>query len=79
MEPSRVARDLLGAEGMSPHGLRRAVAEGELDRVRRGVYAPHRDLDQRSRHLQLLAATLPLLGVGSVVSHASAAVLHGLP
>lgn len=64
---------------MSPHGLRRAVADGELDRVRRGVYAPHRDLDQRSRHLRLLASTLPLLGVGSVVSHASAAVLHGLP
>ncbi len=79
MEPSRAAHDLIGAEGMSPHGLRKAVEEGELDRVRRGVYAPHRDLDRRSRHVQLLEATLPLLGPGSVISHASAAVLHGLP
>lgn len=64
---------------MSPHGLRRAVEDGELDRVRRGLYAPHRDLDQRTRHLRLLSATFPLLGAGSVLSHASAAIVHGLP
>jgi len=64
---------------MSPHGLRKAVEDGELDRVRRGVYAPHRDLDRRTGHLRLLAATFPVLGEGSVVSHASAAILHGLP
>ena len=79
MEQPRAAHDLIGAEGLSPNGLRRAVEDGELDRVRRGVYAPHRDLDLRSRHLRLLTATLPLLGAGSILSHASAAVVHGLP
>jgi len=79
MEKPRAAHDLIGSEGLSPHGLRRAVEDGELDRVRRGVYAPHRDLDLRTHHLRLLAATFPLLGGGSVLSHASAAILHGLP
>ena len=79
MDDPRAAHDLIGAEGLSPHGLRRAVENGELDRVRRGVYAAHRDLDLRARHLRLLSATFPMLGEGSVLSHASAAIVHGLP
>jgi len=79
MERPRPAHDLIATEGTSQHALRRAVEEGELDRVRRGFYAPHRDLDRRARHRQLIAATVPLLGAGSVLSHASAAIMLGLP
>lgn len=51
----------------------------ELTRVRRGAYAePAADLDPRV-HLQLLEATVPQCSSAAVVSHMSAAVLHGLP
>jgi hypothetical protein len=53
----------------------------ELVRIRRGAYAtaPDKPLDPRVAHLQLLEATVAQSSAESVVSHASAAVLHGLP
>ncbi|MGY1685848.1 type IV toxin-antitoxin system AbiEi family antitoxin domain-containing protein [Geodermatophilus sp. SYSU D00867] len=65
------------AAGLSDDELARAVRRGELIRIRRGAY-----LDPTAglpRHHALVLATAPALRDGSVVSHASAAVLHGLP
>ncbi|MGY1779001.1 type IV toxin-antitoxin system AbiEi family antitoxin domain-containing protein [Geodermatophilus sp. SYSU D01036] len=65
------------AAGLSDGELAAAVRRGELTRIRRGAYvdptagAPH--------HRALVVATAPALRDGSVISHASAAVLHGLP
>lgn len=79
MDGLRFTRELLAAEGIGINALLAACQRGDWERVRRGAYVTERDPDERRRHLTLIAATLPLLGEGSVVSHASAAVLHGLP
>ncbi|MET0693326.1 MAG: hypothetical protein ABWY56_05310, partial [Propionibacteriaceae bacterium] len=49
--------------------------------MRRGAYATPapEPLDLAAAHRQLIAATLPQLGSGAVLSHASAALLWGLP
>ena len=69
----------LRREGIGPAQLRRLTRDGELERLRRGAYADPEPLDAVSRHMRLLAATVPQLGDGAILSHASAAVLHGLP
>jgi hypothetical protein len=79
MEQPRLTRELLENEQLSIHDLLRACREGQWERVRRGAYARPEGLDDRARHLRLVAATVPLLAPESVLSHASAAALHGLP
>ncbi len=64
---------------MTPAELFRARRDGDLERVRRGSYALPEKMDDPSRHRRLAAATFPLLAEGSVLSHATAAVIHGLP
>ncbi len=73
----RLTRDL-NAEGMDSGTIRRLVRDKELHRVRRGAFATQLD-DGAWRHLQLIHATMPRLGPDNVLSHVSAAVLHGLP
>ena len=67
--------------GFAAHELARLTRRGELVRVRRGTYLPGGAAapDPAGRHRQLVEATWPLLGDGAVLSHVSAAVLHGLP
>lgn len=79
MDGLRFTRELLDTEGLTIHELLKASREGEWDRLRRGAYVRGQETDERRRHLLLIAATLPQIRDGSVVSHASAAVLHGLP
>jgi hypothetical protein len=66
--------------GWSDDELGRLVRAGELERLRRGAYVngllPH---DAADRHRLLIRATLSGLHRPAVVSHQSAAVLHGLP
>jgi hypothetical protein len=71
----------LRAQGLNTADLTRMSRHGELTRVRRGAYShdPGQDLGRDERHRRLVLATAPLLLDGSVVSHGSAAVLHGLP
>ena len=63
--------------------LERAVARGELRRVRRNEYVDAdlwADLWPESQHLaEVLAVVAEMRGGPGVVSHTSAAVLHGLP
>jgi hypothetical protein len=62
--------------------LRRAAARGALVRLHQGVFTPSDDwarLDAVARHCLRLRAVLPRLAGRVVVSHESAAALHGLP
>lgn len=65
------------AAGFDDRDLARAVRRGELTRVRRGAYVD--PATGPPRHRALVLATVPALQDGSAASHASAAVLHGLP
>lgn len=71
----------LAEQGYSYAEMARMTRSAELVRVRRGAYAPPDEsaLDPRVAHLRLLEATVGQSSSESVVSHASAAVLHGLP
>ena len=73
--------DLLAA-GLTDRELRRLRRGGALAVVRPGAYvvAPDDRLaDASARHALLVRAEWDRLGPGAVVSHVSAAVLHGLP
>lgn len=72
--------DELNRAGFDASELRRLTRDGRLERVRRGVYAePEPTADPAAAHRRLVAATVPHCGQDVVVSHVSAAVLHGLP
>jgi hypothetical protein len=73
-------RARLRAEGYSDHELRRMLRAGELSVLRPGAYLTGAGPDDRSaQHLLLVHAALAFLAADAVVSHASAAVVHGLP
>lgn len=76
MEP-RTTRQII-AEGGSHRELRRQLDAGTIHRIARGAYVERLPTDPREAHRLLITATVPGLPAG-VLSHASAAVLHGLP
>ena len=68
--------------GVTSRLIRRALGEGVLVRVHRGVYAlpkPNESLKPSELHRLQVRATIGLAGPDSVVSHLSAAAMHGLP
>jgi hypothetical protein len=74
-------RPHLLARGYSSDEVQRARRTGELVPVRRGAYLGRGDerLDvPAALHAVLVRATLPTLAPGTVISHVSAALLHGL-
>lgn len=75
-------RSRLLGDGYRDDELRRLRLKGELVAVRPGCYVPSADSRLRRPegvHEFLLQGTVPLLGAGSVLSHASAGFAHGLP
>lgn len=89
MENLILTRDLV-QRGFTASEVARMERAGELVRLRRGAYAPRQeepdpvDVDDEHaqlapRHRQLIDATLAQLHPRAVISHGSAAVLHGLP
>lgn len=77
--PLLFARDLVAA-GYEHREPRTLAHQGALRHVRYGVYSDRPAAeDAEDRHRELVLATVPLLAEGSVLSHLSAAVLHGLP
>lgn len=74
----RLTQDLV-AQGYSYNELAQRVRAGSLARVRRGAYDDASPADPVTRHLRLVEATAQLNAAGAVVSHLSAAVVHGLP
>jgi predicted transcriptional regulator of viral defense system len=78
--PSLYRRAALLAAGYTERELRRWLRAGELSILRRGHYLAEAPPEQaHARHLLLVHAAIAELGPGAVASHASAAVLHGLP
>lgn len=69
----------LFADGESSKTLDRAMRGGAIVRVRYGAYASELAADERLRHRQLIDGTVPRLAPAAVLSHRSAAILHGLP
>lgn len=80
--PGLNLRTRLLAAGLSDRELRTLRRSGRLTSVRPGayLYAPgDRSPDAVARHLLAVHAATAQLGAGAVVSHVSAAVVHGLP
>lgn len=69
----------LVAGGLHPNEIRSKLRSGELARIRRGVYRTGGAVDPLVEHQQLVWAMLLHVDGTNVVSHQSAAVLHGLP
>lgn len=65
-------------EGWTRRDLARGVGSGELVRIKRGIYAAPEKLTRGREHARL-ARVVASANPESVVSHTSAAVLHGLP
>lgn len=67
--------------GVDADDVKRRLARGEWQVIRRGVYArtsAFAALAAEDQHRLRIAATLPQLGGQNVVSHRSAACLHGM-
>ena len=78
VEPVRLARDLRQS-GFVAGDLATLRRRGRLEHLRRGAYATRAPVSADDAHRLLVAATVRLLGPDAVVSHTSAALLHGLP
>lgn len=81
LPPLAFRSELLGA-GWTSGEVQRMRQSGALSPVRRGSYvrpADGRPDTPEAQHLLLILATLPHLAPGWVLSHASAAVVLGLP
>ena len=74
----RLAGELL-TTGTNAGELAKLRRTGGLVRVRRGAYAEPDERDYREWHRMQIASTLEYSDGNSVVSFASAALLHGLP
>lgn len=67
--------------GWVDHEIARARSRGEWESIRPGAYVDRGasgDISARERHLALIAATIRLVPDDAVISHATAAVLHGI-
>ena len=67
------------AEGRTRANLRAELRAGRLISPRLGMLQVVDDADASVRHRRRVFATAPFLGPATFFSHASAAVLHGLP
>jgi predicted transcriptional regulator of viral defense system len=68
------------ADGMTDDELARLIRRGEVTRLQRGTYLRDTEtLTGTARHAAIVRATVAGLKLPGVVSHVSAAVLHGLP
>jgi predicted transcriptional regulator of viral defense system len=74
---TRTLRD----QGFDDRELRKMRRDGTLVSVRRGAYVRERPAERTpdDEHRELVFATAPQLHDAAVISHGSAAVLHGLP
>ncbi len=75
-------RPQLLAAGFTEPELRQMRRAGSVTPIRPGAFVGSGDErlgKPTARHALLIRSTLPRLGPGAVISHVSAAVLHGLP
>ena len=74
-------RSRLLAEGVTDDELRRMCRQRRLTTIRPGAYVPSSDArlaTARARHALAARSTVPKVASDAVLSHVSAAVLHGL-
>lgn len=72
----------LGSLGVDSHAIHPMVARGDLIRIRRGMYVPAehwQSMGPAERYRLFVRATALVAERPAVVSHMSAAALHGLP
>ena len=77
-----ILTESLRASGLSTHAVRALVANGELVRIRRGIYAlgaSWRSGQSEDRYRLFVRATVLAAEQPLILSHHSAAVLHDLP
>ena len=74
-----LTRRALVSDGWTDAGIRGQVRTGELVRVAAGVYAPKADLDGWPEVAYRVRVVAAAQRFQAVVSHASAAAVHGLP
>ncbi len=70
------------ADGVTDWELHAGVQSGALTRIGRGAYVPSgalADLTPEQRHRLTAIAAYPTFASGTILSHRSAAALHGLP
>lgn len=81
LEPNQlVTHAQLARQGLTANDIRKRLRNGELERLRRGVYRPTTTtLSTELLHRQLVRATLTEVHSSTVISHLSAGVLHQLP
>lgn len=75
-------RAVANAQGMDDHQLHRMVVARQLQRLRHGAYVDPTDVADMfpaEKHRLRIEATARALRRPAVVSHVSAAILHGLP
>jgi hypothetical protein len=80
--PVLLHRTALLAEGFSDNHIRRALREGALTAISPGVYLREteaRALGAAARHQVAVGALTARLSGDPVISHVSAAIMHGLP
>jgi hypothetical protein len=77
--PRVVLRSVAVTEGLDDGELARMVRRQELVPLQRGAYLEHPPDTAETRHCAVVAATVAGLRREAVVSHSSAAALHGLP
>ena len=77
--PRVVLRSVAVTEGLSDGELARLVRRQQLIALQRGAYLEEGARSSEDRHRAVVLATVAGLQVPGVVSHASAALLHGLP
>lgn len=68
----------LAGRGMTTHSIEASIRRGSLTRLRRGAYVQQLPDDPDERHRLMVMAALGDLSSTTVVSHTSAAVMHGL-
>ena len=81
IRPRIIFRSALLANGMSSDDIQRRVRRKEWATLRPGAYVRPfelKQLDERQRHLLLISAVVPDIPSDAVLSHASAAQLHGI-
>lgn len=66
-------------DGLNHRQLTASARRGEYVRVRHGAWSQAAAAGDVEQHKFLIAGTWPLLGDQAILSHDSAAVLHGLP
>ena len=77
--PRVVLRSVAVAGGLSDGELARLVRREQLIVLQRGAYLEEQVTSPEARHRAVVSATMAGLRVPGVVSHFSAALLHGLP